>query len=92
MDSKVVNAGWGPEGADTYSIWFYKGGGSCHHKWLRQTFRSKVNVDVKSPNAPQVSTAQARREGFSPTNDAKVSMKPKDMPNQGFLPTNKRFN
>ena len=92
MGDKVVNAGWGERGADIYSVWFYKGGGSCHHKWLRQTFRSKVNVDVKSPNAPQVSTAQARREGFSPTNDAKVSMKPKDMPNQGFLPTNKRFN
>lgn len=91
MENKVVNAGWGANGADTYSIWFYKGGGSCHHKWLRQTFRSTVNVDVKNPNAPQISTAQARREGFNPVNEKEVSMKPKDMPYEGFLPTNKRF-
>lgn len=91
MGNRVVNAGWGPRGADTYSIWKYKGGGSCHHKWLRQTFRSKVNVDVNNPNAPKISTAQARREGFNPVNEKEVSMKPKDMPNEGFLPTNKRF-
>jgi len=27
MGSQAVNEGWGPEGADTYSIWLYKGGG-----------------------------------------------------------------
>ena len=30
-------------------------------------------------------------DGFNPVNEREVSMKPKDMPNQGFLPTNKRF-
>jgi len=28
MSKQAVNAGWGPRGADTYSIWFYKGGGA----------------------------------------------------------------
>jgi hypothetical protein len=86
MGNRAVNAGWGERGADTYSIWKWKGGGACHHKWLRQTFRSTVNVDVNNPNAPQVSTGQARREGFNPVNEKEVSMKPKDMPNRGFLP------
>ena len=36
MGSRAVNAGWGPRGAATYSIWLYKGGGNCHHFWLRQ--------------------------------------------------------
>ena len=33
MRTKPVNKGWGPKGADTYSIWLYKGGGSCRHFW-----------------------------------------------------------
>ena len=92
MENQVVNAGWGARGADTYSIWLYKGGGDCHHKWLRQTFASTVKVDVNNPNAPQVSTNQAERDGLRVRNPKEVAMKPMDMPNRGFLPTNKRFN
>lgn len=86
MENKVVNEGWGPNGADTYSIWLYKGGGSCHHKWVRKTFASKTRVDVNNPNAPQISTNKAEREGYRVRNPKEVSMMPKDMPNQGFLP------
>ena len=31
MSQRAVNAGWGLNGADTYDIWLYKGGGDCHH-------------------------------------------------------------
>lgn len=86
MENRVVNEGWGPNGADTYSIWLYKGGGSCHHKWVRKTFASKTRVDVNNPNAPQISTNKAEREGYRVRNPKEVSMMPKDMPNQGFLP------
>lgn len=86
MEQQVVNAGWGPEGADTYSIWLYKGGGSCYHKWVRKTFASKVKVDVNNPNAPTISTGKAEREGYRVRNPKEVSMMPKDMPNKGFLP------
>ena len=86
MENKVVNEGWGANGADTYSIWLYKGGGSCHHKWVRKTFASKTRVDVNNPNAPQISTNKAEREGYRVRNPKEVSMMPKDMPNQGFLP------
>jgi hypothetical protein len=90
MGNRAVNAGWGAEGANTYSIWKYKGGGSCHHKWLRQTFKGKTQGNLANQD-PNISTNKARRDGFNPVNEREVSMKPKDMPNQGFLPTNKRF-
>ena len=90
MGNRAVNAGWGAKGADTYSIWKYKGGGSCHHKWLRQTFKGKTEGNLANQD-PNISTNKARKDGFNPVNEREVSMKPKDMPNQGFLPTNKRF-
>mgnify|MGYP003627752245 FL=1 len=84
MGSKPVNKGWGPSGSsDTYSIWLYKGGGNCHHKWLRQTFRDKTSGNIANLE-PNISTNKARKDGFNPVNEKEVSMKPKDMPNQGF--------
>ena len=41
MSNKAVNAGWGLNGADTYDIWLYKGGGDCHHFWMRKTYMAK---------------------------------------------------
>ena len=93
MDNIAVNPGWGPRGADTYSIWLYKGGGACHHFWMRKTYmkKGKGNIDIKSPLAPTISVNKAREEGFKPeTNDKLVATRPIDMPNEGFLPTNKR--
>ena len=90
MENKAVNKGWGPKGADNYSIWLYKGGGSCHHKWLRQTFKGKTGGNLANVD-PNVSTNQAEREGYAVRNPKEVAMMPKDMPNEGFLPTNKRF-
>ncbi len=34
------NKGFGERGADTYSIWLWKGGPRCHHKWERRTYVS----------------------------------------------------
>lgn len=85
MGDKSVNAGWGLNGADTYSIWKYKGGGSCHHKWRRKTFKSLTKIDTKSPLAPTVSTNKADKEGYRIRNEKEVAMKPKDMPNKGFV-------
>ena len=86
MSQKAVNAGWGPNGADTYDLWLYKGGGSCHHFWMRKTYMAKgVNPDTTNPRA-EVSVNQARKEGFTPeTNDPLVAKRPTDMPNEGFL-------
>ena len=88
MGNRAVNAGWGEGGAATYSIWKYKGGGDCHHKWLRQTFKGKTQGNLANQD-PNISTNKARKDGFNPVNEKEVSMKPKDMPNRGFK--NKRF-
>ena len=87
MGDKSVNAGWGPNGANTYSIWLYKGGGNCHHKWNRVIYLKKgIKVDVKSPLAETISTSKARQKGFkTPKNNSKVSIAPINMPKQGFL-------
>jgi len=88
MGDRAVNKGWGLNGADTYSIWFYKGGGDCHHFWMRKTYKAKnpdVKPDVGNPKA-EVSVNQARKKGFTPEkNDKKVAQRPTDMPNNGFV-------
>ena len=88
MSQKAVNPGWGLNGADTYDIWLYKGGGDCHHFWMRKTYKAKtknLKPDVGNPNA-EVSVNKARKEGFKPeVNDKKVAMRPTDMPNNGFV-------
>jgi len=88
MGSKKVNEGWGLNGADTYSIWLYKGGGDCHHFWMRKTYMAKgknLKPDVGNPNA-EVSVNKAKKEGFKPEVNAKeVAMRPTDMPNNGFV-------
>lgn len=88
MEQRAVNAGFGPEGSDTYSIWLYKGGARCHHKWVRKTYMWKEGIkpDVKSPNAETVSTTKARSKGFrAPANENKVSVAPNKMKNKGFI-------
>ena len=88
MSTMPVNAGWGLNGADTYDIWLYKGGGDCHHYWMRKTYRAKsakTKADVGNPNA-EVSVNKAKKEGFKPEVNAKeVAKRPTDMPNNGFV-------
>ena len=88
MSNKAVNAGWGLNGADTYDIWLYKGGGDCHHFWMRKTYMAKgakLKPNVGNPNA-EVSVNKAKKEGFKPEVNAKeVAMRPTDMPNNGFV-------
>ena len=92
MSNVAVNAGWGPEGADTYDIFLYKGGGNCHHRWNKQVFAVMSGTALDLPNQKQIAQAKAAQFGYKITNDSLVSTRPIDMPNQGFLPTNKRFN
>jgi len=88
MGGQAVNAGFGPEGAATYSIWLYKGGARCHHFWMRKTYLAKaegITPDVGNPNA-EVTVNQAKRAGVDlETNPKDVAKRPVDMPNEGFL-------
>ena len=87
MGSRAVNAGWGPRGAATYSIWLYKGGGNCHHFWLRQIYKTSLR-GAKSNIKPSeaISYTKALSEGFTAErNDKLVAKPPKRMKNNGFL-------
>jgi hypothetical protein len=90
MDSTAVNYGWAKKGeqAKGYDIWFYKGGGDCHHFWMRKTYMAKgVNVkpSVGNPKA-EVSVNKAKKEGFKPqVNEKEVAMRPTDMKDNGFV-------
>ena len=87
LTSKPVNKGFGMDGADTYSIWLYKGGGllsdnfpggTCKHKWNRVIYLKKgKKLDTKSPLAKTISTSEARRKGLKiETNESIVSVAP----------------
>jgi hypothetical protein len=63
--SKQVNKGFGPNGADDYSIWLYKGGVNCNHFWMRKIYLRKNNT--------QISVNEARK--------MILELDPKDRPN-----------
>lgn len=90
MSEQAVNKGWGARGADTYSIWLYKGGGACHHRWNKRVYASfeGTNIDVNSPRARQIASSKAAEYGYVIKNEELVSKRPIDMPNKGFLPKN----
>ena len=88
MGEMPVNKGFGLDGADTYSIWLWKGGGlmsekypngTCKHFWVRETYRRK-GTDILSPLAQKVTPSEARKAGeILPTNDPRVYKAPHDM-------------
>ena len=82
MENKAVNAGFGKGGSDTYSIWLYKGGARCSHKWLRKTY---VRKEGGKGLGDAISTTEARKRGFKPeANAQKVPVAPKDMKYKGY--------
>ncbi len=82
MEQKVVNKGFGKGGSDTYSIWLYKGGARCNHKWLRKTY---VRKEGAKSLGEAISTTEARKRGFKPeANAQKVPVAPKDMKYKGY--------
>ena len=88
METQTVNAGWGPNGSNNYSIWLYKGGGNCHHRWNKQVYAAIEGKALDFPNQRQIAQAKAEKYGYKITNPALVSTRPVDMPNYGFLPSN----
>jgi hypothetical protein len=99
MSNEIVNetrtrsdgtvGGLGPRGATTYDVFFYKGGGACHHKWVRETYlrKSDVNSPIAQKYMKEFRPSIARKLGeIVPVNDKKVYTRPIDMPNKGFLP------
>ena len=84
MGKKQVNPGWGAYGANTYSIWKWKGGALCKHKWFRIIL---VQEGKRPKNTDKIITStEARSRGVKlPRNAKEVSVAPHDMPNHGFV-------
>ena len=84
MGTQAVNKGWGKGGADTYSIWKFKGGGACKHKWFRVIL---VQEGARPSNSDLVITStEAKSRGVKLTpNEQEVPVAPTDMPNKGFI-------
>jgi hypothetical protein len=91
METIPVNPGWGPKGVDTYSVWLYKGGGDCNHRWNKAVYATFEGKAIDVETARQIAGKKAEKLGYKVVNNKLVSTLPKDMPFNGFLPTNKRF-
>ena len=90
MENVAVNPGWGPNGANTYDIWFYKGGGNCKHFWEKRVYvdASGAKINPNDPDASRIAVSMAERMGYKVRNNSLVAKLPEDMPYNGFLPTN----
>jgi hypothetical protein len=86
MGSQAVNPGLGIDGAPTYSIWLYKGGANCHHRWNKRVYAtlSGKALDINSKEVKQIAGAKAAKLGYVIKNPSLVSQRPIDMPNQGY--------
>jgi hypothetical protein len=85
-----VNAEFAPKGKSEYSIWKFKGGAYCHHKWIRQIYFRKrkggkflPNEGLKNdeevsgtPNIP----LKDKKKGWTEANTAPI-----DTPSRGKL-------
>ena len=53
MGDEGINGKFSPKGKSTYSIWKYKGGVSCHHAWVRLTYKRKQIKGKFIPLTPE---------------------------------------
>ena len=74
-----------------YSVWLYKGGAYCQHRWERRVYRKKLNKNGEPwgggalNGTNKVSVNQAVRQGFKlPKNPKTVAIAPRDTPTKGF--------
>jgi hypothetical protein len=83
MSRMNVNPGFGPSGkTNTYSIWLYKGGVNCYHRWYRKIYIQKGTKAINDDEV--VSTTKSRSKGFAPpANERAVPVAPIDMPRKG---------
>ena len=89
LDDKPVNKGFGIDGAATYSIWLWKGGPQCFHRFIRKIYVMELEDAYNEKDITKygklISTAKARSQGFYPKpNDKKVAQAPRTMRNRGY--------
>ena len=89
LDDKPVNKGFGIDGADTYSVWKFKGGPQCFHRFIRKVYVMELEDAYNEKDITKygdlISTAKARSQGFYPKpNDKKVAQAPRTMKDRGY--------
>lgn len=92
MSARGVNKKFGHKGRN-YSLFKYKGGVNCYHRWERRIYKKRLKKDGTEwgGNALQgtkfVNVNQAVREGFKlPKNPKEVAIAPIDLPRNGHHP------
>ena len=95
MSAKGVNKKFGHKGRN-YSLFKYKGGVNCYHRWERRIYKKKLKKDGEPYGGDAlrgtdfINVNQAVRQGFKlPKNPKEVSVAPIDMPNNGHHPNYK---
>ena len=92
MSARGVNKKFGHKGKN-YSLFKYKGGVNCYHRWERRIYKKRLKKDGTEwgGNALQgtkfVNVNQAVRAGFKlPKNPKEVAIAPIERPRQGHHP------
>jgi len=85
-----VNAEFVPKGKSEYSIWKFKGGAYCHHKWIRQIYFRKRKGGKFLPNEGLKNDEEVSGTPNIPLKDKKKGWKeantaPIDTPSRGKL-------
>ena len=88
LSNKVVNKGFGKGGSSKYSIWLYKGGARCYHKWFRKTYVLKEDRNLNKEGIKkkdEITSTKAKSLGFrAPINNQLVPVAPRDMQFEGY--------
>ncbi len=91
MSKDGINGEFAPEGKSKYSIWEWKGGVYCHHKFIRQVFKRKRNASGQFlpndglKNDTEVSPNTRGTGITNPRGWRKSSTPTIDLPNRGSL-------
>lgn len=70
MGDYGVNNQFAKSGEDSYSIWLWKGGKNCHHRWIREIYKRKREKGKFLPNDglnndELISAIRALEDGFT---------------------------
>ena len=84
MGSQPVNAGFGIDGASTYSVWLYKGGPNCYHRWNKRVYATFEGQAIDVNTAKQIAGRKAEKLGYIVKNPSLVSQRPIDMEDRGY--------
>jgi hypothetical protein len=84
MGSQPVNAGFGIDGASTYSVWLYKGGPNCYHRWNKRVYATFEGQAIDVNTAKQIAGRKAEKLGYVVKNPSLVSQRMIDREDRGY--------